>query len=384
MVKSLAKYAEVTVLPIHLSVDHRLSEGIYSFNQVRESVIAQSPFDADTLTAAIVILSLLGIAAYFLNRRPIISFGISWFFIALLPVMNVIPMSALMRERYLYLPSYGFCLAVAAAVAWASEAASARRQKAIWLAVMAAYSLLLLSFVALSMGRNMDWRDGMSLWSASVSAEPGSAYAHYNLGVEYDLAGSYDKASREYVLALEADPYHSGAYLNLGVYYERQGRFNEAFALYRKAADLNPTDSKAHYDLGVRYHAMGKVDEAAKEYLLACSLKPRLPMAHYNLGNIHLIRGEYPEALVQYNLSVQSKDPMPSAYVNMGVAYYELGLLNESADSYLKALVIQPGSQQTHANLGNTLLKMGKIEEAKKEYAAAGLPAGGSRPQQGP
>jgi hypothetical protein len=43
--------------------------------------------------------------------------GLAWFFIGLLPVMNIVPISVLVADRYLYLPSVGWTFA-AAAVLW--------------------------------------------------------------------------------------------------------------------------------------------------------------------------------------------------------------------------------------------------------------------------
>ena len=47
------------------------------------------------------------------KKSKIIFFSIGWFFITLLPFSNLFPQVTIMAERYLYLPSYGFCLFLA-------------------------------------------------------------------------------------------------------------------------------------------------------------------------------------------------------------------------------------------------------------------------------
>ncbi|OHC05625.1 MAG: hypothetical protein A3J92_00250 [Planctomycetes bacterium RIFOXYC2_FULL_41_27] len=37
-------------------------------------------------------------------------FAILWFFVALIPVLNIIPIENIMAERYLYIPLVGFCI----------------------------------------------------------------------------------------------------------------------------------------------------------------------------------------------------------------------------------------------------------------------------------
>ena len=57
----------------------------------------------------------LGVAAAAVatRRDRAVSFGLLWVFVNLLPVMNWVPANSVYADRYLYIPSIGFCLALA-------------------------------------------------------------------------------------------------------------------------------------------------------------------------------------------------------------------------------------------------------------------------------
>ncbi len=56
----------------------------------------------------------LPLAAFALRKNYVLSFSVGWIFINLLPVMNWIPQNSFFAERYLYIPSAGFCILLAA------------------------------------------------------------------------------------------------------------------------------------------------------------------------------------------------------------------------------------------------------------------------------
>ena len=56
----------------------------------------------------IIFASLLAVAVKQKEKRPVFSFSVLWFFVALLPASNIFPINAYMAEHWLYIPSIGF------------------------------------------------------------------------------------------------------------------------------------------------------------------------------------------------------------------------------------------------------------------------------------
>jgi protein O-mannosyl-transferase len=120
-------------------------------------------------------MALLALATR-LGWKPVF-FGAGWFFIALLPVSNLVPSGVLVGERNLYLPSVGICFLGGAAYAWCRERVRIPR----WL-VSGALGVVVAGYLVAStvvMGR---WRNEETLWRTTVAAHPRSPAAHLWLG----------------------------------------------------------------------------------------------------------------------------------------------------------------------------------------------------------
>jgi len=95
------------------------------------------------------------------RAQPVVSFSLAWFGLTLIPALAIPKVSGnVFAERYLYIPSFGFCLLAAWGWLWAHEKASrpaARRAAyACLFAVFALYTVLVII-------RIPDWHDTLTL-----------------------------------------------------------------------------------------------------------------------------------------------------------------------------------------------------------------------------
>ena len=98
MIKILASYIRLSFFPLKLNADYVVP---LVKTQLEWSFILSTAF----------LISIFVIFAKLCKSRNIFAFWMAWFFIALLPVMNIIPIGKIMAERYLYIPVMGFCVA---------------------------------------------------------------------------------------------------------------------------------------------------------------------------------------------------------------------------------------------------------------------------------
>jgi tetratricopeptide (TPR) repeat protein len=148
-------------------------------------------------------LAALGVAN--LRSRPWIGFGILWFFLQLAPTNSLVPRLDVANDRQVYLACWGLFLALAVELALPKRAA---------VAVAASLAVV---FAAFNVVRQLDYRDEISLWEASVREAPWNARARNNLGYAYYEAGRKDEALRELRAALFFDPQHAKAKANLAL-----------------------------------------------------------------------------------------------------------------------------------------------------------------------
>src|SRR5262249_22388549 len=104
----VAGYARLLVWPVHLSAD-------YSFPQIE---LATSPGDPRVLVGAAVLAVAGALAAWGWVRNRHVCFAIAFAALTFSIVSNVaVLIGTIMGERLLYLPSAGFCLLLALALA---------------------------------------------------------------------------------------------------------------------------------------------------------------------------------------------------------------------------------------------------------------------------
>jgi tetratricopeptide (TPR) repeat protein len=147
-------------------------------------------------------------AAIILARPlPLVSFGLAWFFIQMLPT-SVIPRNDILSERNLYLPAIGLLLAMVALgshlIQWL--------QTIIWRPafVRIGTSVLATALIAVlclfTYQRNLLYQDRLLLWSDAVRKSPHKARPHNNLGYAYALHDDWDHAIDEFRTAARLDP----------------------------------------------------------------------------------------------------------------------------------------------------------------------------------
>jgi tetratricopeptide (TPR) repeat protein len=172
------------------------------------------------------LLVLVGTAAVALTacrRFPLVTFGIGWFFLQLLPT-SLIPRVDLLSERNLYLPSIGILLAFVVLssqlAGWLAEIL--HRPKLVRLGAVSLAVALVLALCFMTFQRNALYRDPVLLWSDAVEKSPQKARPHNNLGHAYAMRDDWERAIEEFRAAVRLDPDYALAIKNLRDAYLRQ------------------------------------------------------------------------------------------------------------------------------------------------------------------
>ncbi len=155
------------------------------------------------------------------RRAPVVALARALALIALLPYLHFTTLGSVMAERFLYLPSVGFAIAVGAGGAHA--ASRLPRPFLAW-----AGALIIASWFAIrTADRNRDWRDARTLWEATVETTPDSAFAHANLALALLADGEDRRAADELRRAIDLVPEHWLFRLELARLHHSSGRHRE-------------------------------------------------------------------------------------------------------------------------------------------------------------
>ena len=320
-------------------------------------------FDGYTPLAFAFLIGIIAIGIWNIRKRPVICFGVFWFFITLSVESSVIPIRDALFEQRLYLPVFGFAIIVSYLV---FQYLSKRLSWAVAISVVIILCLGTATYL-----RNRVWKDNISLWSDVVSKSFHNYRANINLGAALDNQGRTEEAIEHYLQALQLKPDYDKAHYNLGNALDNLGRTEEAIEHYLQALRINPDYDEAHNNLGNALKKRGRTEEAIEHYLQALRIKPDYVEAHNNLGNALNNQGHTEEAIEHYLQVLRIKPDNAEAHNNLGNALKKQGRTEEAVKHYLQALRIQPDFAEAHNNLGNALNKRGRTEEAIEHYLQA-------------
>lgn len=205
--------------------------------------------------------------------------GVALFGVAMLPFLHLVPIGALFADRFLYLPSVGFCVWLGAV----ASQGSARVQ----VIALAGITLVLPTFATLSLLRAPVFRDELRLWEDAVAKDDSQALSHYLLGQQYQRAGLLDPtgdsmrgAIHHLRRSLELDANHPlapYAHLTLGI--DAIGRHRDVDAglrHYRTALACDPNFADAMLHLAA-LRPSGRISAPEADALLRRAL--RLPLS---------------------------------------------------------------------------------------------------------
>lgn len=204
--------------------------GVYEASSVRPVTTLFSPWGTLATSSAIATAALL---VRFWRRRSLVTIGMAIYVLGFAVTANILfPHYVMMADRLAYLPSAGFCLAVAAALGAAAPTSSPAPSSRPWLPALVLAYLAALGLVTLQ--RNPLYREPRLLWERTVAAEPANARAWIYLGDVYGRAGDLRRAESAYRAAIEAAPRFFGGWEMLAYVLVLQGRTGEAVSAYRQ------------------------------------------------------------------------------------------------------------------------------------------------------
>jgi tetratricopeptide (TPR) repeat protein len=254
---ALAKYAQLFALPATLSAD-------YGFAQFP---VAKGLTDPRVLAGLVLLAACIAGAVVLRWHRSLAGLGLALFAVALLPVSNLLfPLTVILAERLLHLPSLGLGLAAAAlAVPRLSRQTAGR----------AAIGAVLLMFAARSALRNPAWADDAALFEHTVRDAPRSTKAWTGLGSVRAAQGRGEEARAcfEKALGIRADEY--AAHDGLGHLALERGEWTEAMRHFQEAARVSPAEPAPLYNAGIVHLRGGSPSRAIDAFEAALAVDPR-------------------------------------------------------------------------------------------------------------
>jgi len=317
------------------------------------------PYHVGTMTFGDwrVILSFLmyaGLGIYALMgilKKDIVAFGIAFYIITLSIVSNIVfPVGTNMAERFMFMPSVGFCLVIGVLVYRFAKYISGEKKLATanFMMPLAFVGVAVLLFSAKTFTRIPAWESNYALFSTDVEVSKNSAKLRNSMG------GSTIEAATKLP---ETNP-------------ERNILLNEAVVHLKEAIRIHPNYKNAYLLLGNAHQYLKKFDESIQFYNQALQLDSEYADAENNLTLAYRNGGKhYGEVTRNIQKSIQYLEIAHQRDANdtetlrlLGIAFGMSGNGGKAVEYLEKALKLQPNNPSIMFNLGIALSNFGQTE----------------------
>jgi tetratricopeptide (TPR) repeat protein len=276
-----------------------------------------------TFTFVGITFLLTGLSIWSLKKTKVIFFSFFFFLVTMLPFLNIIPISTLLADRYVFIASFSYAFLLGILF----DRFYTYRLKKISegffkLLSVSIFLLLLLGYSFMTIRQNTIWQNSYTLWADAVEKHPESNTANALMGVVYMELGMDEEAVKYLEKAIQILPYDYQSLNNLGVVYGRLGQYEKALDGLLKGIYLQPDNDSIKINLSVHYQREKKYDEAEKilKYLIDKNPQNSANL-RFRLASIYKDAGKYESALSELIQSSELAPNIINPYEEMGNIY---------------------------------------------------------------
>ncbi len=288
--------------------------------------------DAAVLVSLLTYVALIGLAVYGYKKDRVLSFGILYFLLTLSIVSNIVfPIGTNMSERFLFMPSLGFCLILPYIIYKISK----KGRVAFY-----ATAVLALAFSIKTISRNAVWVNDFTLFTTDVKTSARSAKVLNAAGgaLQTEAANEKDVSKKNQMLqqaivylneAVKIHPGYKNAYLLMGNSYYYLNDFDKSIEAYKKSLQLDPDFKDAINNLAVVYRDAGRnagekqnnIVLAEQMLLESFRLNPNDAETNRLLGIAYGLSGRHSQAIPYFEKVTQLDPKNAAAFMNLSSAY---------------------------------------------------------------
>lgn len=397
MIQTIPIYFKLAVFPIGM---------VYHYGGFLPYL--SSPAEPGVIFAAVFLIAVAFVTIYLYKRIPVISYALIFFFVTLLPVLNIVPTMNFMADRFLYIPSVFLSLVVITVL---FKYYTPKSKNIIYSIV----GIILITYGYMTISRNAEWKTNDILFM-SADGIPGSVL-YVNIGNIYANKGQYDIAEKYYRKAIDLRVETILGNNNMGKLFMIKGNFDSAYYYVHKAYLLDTLSPEPIHTLGQLNARFDKIPEAihwleklqtvspnymsSSQMLQDMKARQQVPMLqndqtkktvdpgistlesssyknyqekkfdkaiveltellkmnpagasgyYNNIGMCYLDGLKYNDAIVNFKLAIKEKPDFSSAVNNLGFCYDKLGDKTSAEKYYRKALELDPNNQLAKDNL---------------------------------
>jgi len=315
----------------------------------------------------VVVFAALGLLSIWsLKSKSIWGFCAIVFFSTFSIVSNLLfPIGTWISERFMYMASIGFCLALAYGLVLGADYLKKKNILSIapHKSILIATAIIAGLYSIKTVLRNPVWKNNYTLFTTDVetstrSAKLQNAAGGVKIEEAYDIQNVNQKnqllneAVGHLNQAIEIHPTYKSPFLLRGNANNNLKNYDAAIADYGSALRLDPGYAEAQRNLVVTYTQAGKyfgeekgdINKAANYLQKALELEPRNYEVNRLLGVCFGVAGDHNRAISYFTTATQIKPEDASSWVNLSKAYFYTNDTEKQNQYRQKALSIDPNA----------------------------------------
>jgi protein O-mannosyl-transferase len=312
--------------------------------------------DPMVFSSIVLYIGLIWTAIWGLARKHILGFAAAYFIITLSIVSNLVfPIGTNMSERFMFMPSLGFALAIAYVIV------KYIYRSANLVAMASVVGLICLGMIGKTVARNMDWVDDFTLFTTDVKVSKNSAKAQNAAGgtLTSKAANEKDPVKKKAMLeqaivhlnkSVQIHPTYKNPYLILGNAHYYLSDYENAIKAFDNALSIDSEFAEAKKNLAISLRDAariagekeGNISKALTYLKRSISLYERDTETLRLLGVAHGVSNQHQEALAYFEKVVQIDPSNATGYLNLSNAYRNINQLPKAEELRQKALSLDP------------------------------------------
>jgi protein O-mannosyl-transferase len=344
--------------------------------------------DISVILSLLIHLFLLIWALFHIRKKNTIAFGILYYCITFSIVSNLFfPIGTNMAERFMFMPSVGFCLVAACLLFELGNKLSQPKTANGFSKIYFILTIIVVVFSTLTIKRNFDWKDNLTLFSKDILVSKNSGKINTDLAAEYINKAVFIKEEKlKEIERLSAEEKKDAL---KSIDQERNQLFKNAIPLLSKALEIHPMSNLAWLKMANANHFLGQSeDNDSKTNLMYL----QTAIAAYNeayfyrgkgmdtvvnnykaiclmdLGKLMGQKfGDIPSAIYCLEQAKTLAPDEPEVYMLLGTAYSFFNQYEKAIEYSEKSLELRPKDRDTKQNLAVACQIYAKANPLKKD-----------------
>ena len=295
---------------------------------------------------------------YSLKRNRVLAFGILFYLVNLLLVLQFLPVgSAVIAQRYAYMPYVGLSFIAGSIIDRLTRSNASKAWRIVF--------PITLVLSVLTWQQASTWYSSATLWDQAIKTQP-SAKAYAIRAMLLRKEKNYDLAIEYFNKAIQLDTHDYELYSNRGNVYFDLRKPELAIDDYRKALSMKPNFPEALDNLGAQFAILGHYDSAVKYANEAIKIKPDFKPAYSNRALTYMKSNRYDDAIRDWQKFLEFEPDAADVYNTIGSCYQAVGKYKESLVPIDKAISMNP-DPTFYLNRSYSYNGLKNLEAAKKD-----------------